>query len=305
MHLSAGILADALRDAADALVGASRSYSEGIRLHRLESIDADDLADDEVHGKYSKVITSRHGFNEALTAAAWEAYPSCENGLHRATSKARAVLEEYERIGRSTRRLAYTVFSMDTFLRAHERKPRSSATREVRLFDCLNDAAGVIHSELYHCADEVGGFGGMAPATRAVGGEVPGRAARQRTAEVAAAAVAALTDKAEALRAALDAYMKSSDGGDTEAEHIAFCQLALMTATRVEEIMIATSQLVAQRSRAGMRVGRAAGDQNVRMRCNRVLERLGQRRRQRALGDIVAEFKRCGRRLADGETWRG
>ena len=92
----------------------------------------DDLADDEVHGKYSKVITSRHGFNEALTAAAWEAYPSCENGLHRATSKARAVLEEYERIGRSTNAMIAPSASSGK---------RSRPQRAVR---CLVDAAGSV-----------------------------------------------------------------------------------------------------------------------------------------------------------------
>ena len=243
-----GMLADALSDCAEAVLVANQMYASGRSLHRLESIDRDLAADDDVHSKWSEVIKSRAGFEEAVKSASWEACK--EEGEH-------AVLRE---LGRAVRRLAYTTFSLDTLLRDMPRRPPPSSqpTEEAALLQAMGEAAKAIHDRLRQCALLII----AAPPQRSNGGSEPLALSDSAllAPSTAAEAASSLDAVVAPLNEALDDYVRTStcahtstaqEGDRTDmqgpANHIAFAKLMLVTITRVEAILLKTAQLAAQR----------------------------------------------------------
>ena len=146
-----GMLAEALADSADGLLAVVRAHASGRRLHRLESIDRDLSADDEVHSKYAAVIVSRAPFEEAVKSAGWEAcwLPRALRGGSRSAVDGEE-LAALRDLGRSVRRLAYTVFSLDAFLRAQPRRPPVPPTPDAHARPPPEDALLATLDEVGH-----------------------------------------------------------------------------------------------------------------------------------------------------------
>ena len=252
-----GMLADTICDCADALIAAVRAYTEGRQLRRLESIDVDVDVDDDIHSKYAAAITSRAAFKEALTAAAWE---SCSGNAHKLCAAC-------DDIGRTARRLAYTVFALDNLLRSQPlQPPRHDQPHEANLLRQMLAAAKVMHHELHRCACDIEGKAATTSATRpGISGEYLSAdggdnalwpsAVYDAASQRAPHAAADLRDSVDALRAALAecAVGMAAPGGHGETLRpnlVAFVELVLATAARVEKIIVATSRLAADRIRA-------------------------------------------------------
>ena len=249
------MLADTICDCADALIAAVRAYTEGRQLRRLESIDVDVDVDDDIHSKYAAAITSRAAFKEALTAAAWE---SCSGSAHK-------VCAACDDIGRTARRLAYTVFALDNLLRSQPLQPprHDSRMRPICCTDarrCQGDAPRAaslrVRQEGKAATTRVTRPGISGEYLSADGGDaLYGPALFDAASQRAPHAAADLRDSVDALRAALAecAVGMAAPGGHGETLRpnlVAFVELVLATAARVEKIIVATSRLAADRIRA-------------------------------------------------------
>ena len=167
------------------------------------------------------------------------------------------------------RRLAYTVFSLDTFLRTTH--VRATGHEEAALVRAMQAAAQVMHDELRRCALLILASPRRGRPEADTEGADRGQplahsdSALLRPAAAAEAASTTLAAVVAPLNAALDEYVRTSTcahlsvatdaGHDDErqadlqgpANHIAFAKLMLLTIARVEAILLTTAQLAAQR----------------------------------------------------------